>query len=97
MQATRTMSGSRISKGVAAAATAVVAAAMLGAAGGYLAKSASGEAAPARANAAATQSWGADSYRTTRGGLQLGDQPVAVSTAKPVLKHPPLKLGSERA
>ncbi len=89
MQATRTIGGPRISKAMAAAATAVVAAALLGGAGGYLVKGMTVGLAPARPNVNGSQSgatsWGADYYnRAQRSGLQTGDAPAGTPAPAPV-------------
>jgi hypothetical protein len=77
MQATETFSGSAISKRAAAIVAALLAASVLGGAGVLVAKSATaGQANPHvnAAPAAVPQSViGSDSYRSVRGGLQLGD------------------------
>lgn len=76
MQATGTFSGSGISKRAAAVVAALMAASALGGAGVLMARATLGQPNPHvnAAPAAVPQSViGSDSYKATRGGLQLGD------------------------
>lgn len=98
MQATGVMRAPRGSKGLAAVAAAMVTSALLGGAGGYLAKAASGESAPAsglgEAGRSEASSWSQDHYSAQRGGLQTGAAPVAPS--QPVVIREPMRGGGAR-
>jgi|SRR5579859_5848915 len=98
MQVTSTISGPRIPKRVLAAAAAIVAAALLGGVGAYATKGVVSESATSGGKAGPTQSaasnWATDSYRTQRGGLQLGEAPAPVQApATPELRV--LRVGSQ--
>src|SRR5262252_7345544 len=82
MQATRTFGRTEVSKGVPALVVALVAAFLLGGAGGYLARAemvGQGASHVSAAPAAVQSASGGETYPAVRGGLQTGDVPTGTN------------------